>query len=94
MWSCGERLADDKGAWGDLGVSDSPVICVLLMVTWICESVNRQRTIYKKGQFTITKCFSVSPTFILILNINLYIYIHICLHVYTHTCSPSVLMVE
>ena len=81
MWSCGERLADDKGAWGDLGVSDSPVICVLLMVTWICESVNRQRTIYKKGQFTITKCFSVSPTFILILNINIYIntYAYMCI---------------
>ena len=81
MWSWGEGLADNKGAWGALGVSDSPVICVLLMVTWICESVNRQRTIYKKGQFTITKCFSVSPTFILILNINIYIntYAYMCI---------------
>ena len=81
MWSCGERLADDKGAWGDLGVSDSPVICVLLMVTWICESVNRQRTIYKKRQFTITKCSSVSLTVILILNINIYIntYAYMCI---------------
>ena len=87
MWSCGERLADDKGAWGDLGVSDSPVICVLLMVTWICESVNRQRTIYKKRQFTITKCSSVSLTVILILNINLYIYTHMPTCVYTHMLS-------
>ena len=81
MWSWGEGLADNKGAWGALGVSDSPVIYVLLMVTWICESVNRQRTIYKKGQFTITKCFSVSPTFILILNINIYIntYAYMCI---------------
>ena len=69
MWSWGEGLADNKGAWGALGVSDSPVIYVLLMVTWICESVNRQRTIYKKRQFTITKCSSVSLTVILILNI-------------------------
>lgn len=66
MWSWGEGLAEDKGAWGALGASDSPVICVLLMVTWICESVNRQRTIYKKGQFTITKCFSIS--------LNLYLF--------------------
>ena len=81
MWSWGEGLAEDKGAWGASGVSEFPVTCVLLMVTWICESVNRQRTIYKKGQFTITKCFSVSPTFILILNINIYIntYAYMCI---------------
>ena len=82
MWSWGEGLADDKWAWGASGVSDFPVTFVLLMVTWICESFSSQRTIYKKRQFTITKCSSVSLTVTLILNINIYIntYAYMCIH--------------
>jgi len=79
VWSWGEGLADDKWAWGALGASESPVICVLLTVTWIHESVNSQRTIYKNGQFTLT--------FILILNINIYIYIYI--NTYAYVCIRS-----
>ena len=59
------------------------MICVLLMVTWICEFVNSQKTVYKRGQFFISKCSSISLLYIFILNINIYI----CKYIHTYVCA-------